>query len=157
VPPTWVTHRQLPAMNFMSGKCFVDTNILVYVEDLSAGGKCARAQELTSGLWDSGKAVVSTQVLQELYIALRRRLKIPVSIPDASGIVRDYFEWEVVINNQQSIIRAAELENRYKVSFWDGLILQAAERAGAELMYSEDLSHGQTYGSVKVLNPFLDS
>jgi predicted nucleic acid-binding protein len=141
----------------MSGKCFVDTNVLVYVYDLSAGVKCSRAQELTSELWDLRKGVVSTQVLQELYIALRRRLKIPVSIADASGIVRDYFEWEVVINGRDSIIRAAELEARYKISFWDGLILQAAERAGADLMYSEDLSHGQIYGSVKVLNPFTDS
>ena len=141
----------------MSGKCFVDTNILVYVHDLSAGAKCSRAQELTSELWDSGKGVVSTQVLQELYIALRRRLKIAVSIADAAEILRDYFQWEVVVNNRDSIIRAAELEARYKISFWDGLILQAAERAGAELMYSEDLSHGQMYGSVRVLNPFLDS
>jgi len=141
----------------MSGKCFVDTNVLVYVEDLSTGPKCARAQELTSDLWDSGKGVVSTQVLQELYIALRRRLKILVSIADASEIVRDYFEWEVVINNRDSIIRAAELEARYKISFWDGLILQAAERVGAQVIYSEDLSHGQIYGNVKVLNPFTDS
>jgi predicted nucleic acid-binding protein len=144
-------------MNFMSGKCFVDTNILVYVHDLSAGAKCSRAQELTSELWDSRKGVVSTQVLQELYIALRRRLRIPVSIANAAEILRDYFQWEVVINNRDSIIRAAEFEARFKISFWDGLILQAAERAGADLTYSEDLSHGQIYGSVRVLNPFMDS
>ena len=141
----------------MSGKCFVDTNVLVYVHDLSAGAKCKRAQKLTSELWDSRKGVVSTQVLQELYIALRRRLKIPVSIADAVEILRDYFQWEVVTNSRESIIRAAELEARYKVSFWDGLILQAADRGGANVVYSEDLSHGQIYGSVKVLNPFLDS
>ncbi len=141
----------------MSGKCFVDTNILVYVHDLSAGAKCSRAQELTSELWDSRKGVVSTQVLQELYIALRRRLRIPVSIANAAEILRDYFQWEVVINNRDSIIRAAEFEARFKISFWDGLILQAAERAGADLMYSEDLSHGRIYGSVRVLNPFMDS
>jgi predicted nucleic acid-binding protein len=141
----------------MNGKCFVDTNILVYVHDLSAGVKCVRAQELTSDLWDSRKGVISTQVLQELYIALRRRLKIPLSIAAASEIVRDYFEWEVVVNNRDSIIRAAELEARYRVSFWDGLILQAAERVGAEAIYSEDFSHGQDYGNGRVLNPFLDS
>ena len=141
----------------MSGKCFVDTDILVYVHDLSAGAKCSRAQELTSELWDSGKGVVSTQVLQELYIALRRRLRTPVSIANAAEILRDYFQWEVVINNRDSIIRAAEFEARFKISFWDGLILQAAERAGADLMYSEDLSHGRIYGSVRVLNPFMDS
>jgi len=144
-------------MNFMSGKCFVDTNVLVYVHDLSAGAKCLRAQELTRDLWDSQNGVISTQVLQELYSALRRRLKVPVSVADARAVVQDYFQWEVVINNRDSIIRATEIEVRFKVSFWDGLILQAAEKASASLLYSEDLSHGQFYGSVRVMNPFLAS
>lgn len=140
----------------MSGKCFVDTNVLVYVHDLSAGAKCLRAQELTRDLWDSQNGVVSTQVLQELYSALRRRLKTPMSVVDAGAILQDYFQWEVVTNNRDSIIRATEIEARFKISFWDGLILQAAERAGASVVYSEDLSHGQSYGSVRVMNPFLD-
>lgn len=140
----------------MSGRCFVDTNILVYVHDLSAGAKCRRAQELTRDLWDSQNGVVSTQVLQELYFALRRRLKISLSVVDARAIVRDYFQWEVVINNRDSIIRATEIEAQFRISFWDGLVLQAAEKAGASLVYSEDLSHGQLYGSVRVMNPFLD-
>jgi predicted nucleic acid-binding protein len=141
-------------MNFMSGKCFVDTNVLVYVHDLSAGEKCVRAQELTRELWDSQNGVISTQVLQELYIALRRRLKIPMSVAGAGAILRDYFEWEVVVNNRESILRATEVEARFKISFWDGLILQAAERAGAAVLYTEDLSHGQMYGTVQVVNPF---
>ena len=140
----------------MSGKCFVDTNVLVYVHDLSAGEKCLRAQKLTGELWDSQKGVISTQVLQELYLALRRRLKTPMSVTGAGAILRDYFHWEVVINNRESILRATEVEGRFKISFWDGLILQAAERAGAAVLYSEDLSHGQSYGSVRVMNPFLD-
>src|SRR5258708_28591747 len=97
-------------MNSMSGRCFVDTNVLVYIHDLSAGAKCLRAQELTRGLWDSQTGVVSTQVLQELYIALRRRLKTPLSVAEAGAIVRDYFQWEVVTNNRDSIIRATEIE-----------------------------------------------
>jgi predicted nucleic acid-binding protein len=141
-------------MNFMSGKCFVDTNVLVYVHDLSAGAKCWRAQELTRDLWDSQSGVISTQVLQELYIALRRRLKIPFSVADAGAILRDYFQWEVVINNRDAIIRATEIEARFKISFWDGLILQAAEKAGTTVLYTEDLSHGQMYGTVRALNPF---
>jgi predicted nucleic acid-binding protein len=139
----------------MNAKCFVDTNVLVYAHDLSTGAKCFRAQELTRGLWESRMGVISTQVLQELYSALRRRLKVPMPIADAGEILRDYFRWEVVINNRDSIIRAAENEARFKISFWDGLILQAAERVGANILYSEDLSHKQNYGSVTVLNPFL--
>lgn len=141
----------------MSGKCFVDTNVLVYVHDLSAGKKCLQAQELTTDLWNSQIGVISTQVLQELYIALRRRLKTPLSVTDAGAILRDYFHWEVVINNRDSIIRATEIETQFRISFWDGLILQAAERAGAALVYSEDLAHGQFYGSVRVMNPFIAS
>ena len=76
---------------------------------------------------------------------------------EAERILKDYFTWEIVVNTRESVLRAISLETRYKISFWDGLILQAAERAGADLMYSEDLSHGQIYGNVKVLNPFTDS
>jgi len=141
-------------MNFMSGKCFVDPNVLVYGHDLSAGDKCLRAQELTRELWDSQNGVTSTQVLQELYIVLRHRLKTPVSATDAGAILRDYFQWEVVINHRDAIIRATEIEARFKISFWEGLILQAAERAGAAVLYTEDLSHGQMYGTVRVVNPF---
>src|ERR1700720_1798746 len=116
-------------MNFMSDKCFVDTNILVYTQDLAAGDKCSRAQALTSQLWELRKGVISTQVLQELYAALRRKLKSPMSSLEAAEVLQDYSEWEVVVNNRESIFRAIDIESRYKISFWDALILQAAERA----------------------------
>jgi predicted nucleic acid-binding protein len=138
----------------MSGKFFVDTNILVYAEDRSAGTKCLRSQELVQQLWEARQGVTSTQVLQELYLALRRKLRNPISPSEAERIVRDYFEWEVVINNRASLLRAIELETRYRISFWDGLMLQAAERAGAKTVYSEDLSHGQSYAGIRVVNPF---
>src|ERR1041385_3759492 len=136
----------------MNGKCFVDTNILVYVHDLSAGEKCARAQELVQSLWNSEKGVISTQVLQELYAAFRRKLKTPMSIAEAQAAIEDYFRWEVVINNRNSIIRATEFEAKFKISFWDALILQAAEIANVEILYSEDLSHNGRYGKVLVQN-----
>ncbi len=140
----------------MSDKCFVDTNVLVYAADLSAGKKCARSQQLTKELWDMRKGVISTQVLQELYVALRRKLKTPMSALEIEDTLSDYFEWEVVINNRSSLLRAIELETRYQISFWDGLMLQAAERAGAGVVYSEDLSHGQTYAGIRVVNPFVN-
>jgi len=138
----------------MNGKCFVDTNILVYAHDHSAGAKCEKALLLTAELWDSGTGVLSTQVLQELYIALRRKVSSPLSVSETEQILRDYFAWEIVVNNRESVIRAISMETRYKVSFWDGLILQAAERAGATVLYTEDLSHSQMYGTVRVRNPF---
>ena len=139
----------------MSDKCFVDTNILVYTQDLAAGEKCSRAQALTSELWEVRKGVISTQVLQELYIALRRKLKSPMSALEAAEVLQDYAEWEVIVNNRESIFRAIEIESRYKISFWDGLMLQAAERAGARTVYSEDLSHGGRYAGMLVVNPFI--
>ena len=139
----------------MSDKFFVDTNILVYTQDLSAGAKCLRAQELTRELWELRKGVISTQVLQELYMALRRKLKVRMSAAQAGEVLRDYFEWEVVINNRESIVRAIEIEDRYRVSFWDGLMLQAAEKAGARIVYSEDLTHRGTYAGIVVVNPFI--
>jgi predicted nucleic acid-binding protein len=101
--------------------------------------------------------VISTQVLQELYIALRRKVSSPISAAEAAQILQDYSAWEIVVNTQESILRAIAFETRYKISFWDGLILQAAQKAGAATVYSEDMSHGQLYGDVRVLNPFLDS
>lgn len=141
----------------MSDKCFVDTNILVYSQDLAAGDKCSRAQVLMNALWEDRNGVISTQVLQELYIALRRRLKSPMSAIEAAEILRDYSEWQVVVNNRESIFRAIDIETRYKVSFWDALILQAAEQAGAKTVYSEDLSHGARCAGVQVVNPFVSS
>lgn len=141
----------------MSDKCFVDTNILVYSQDRAAGDKCSRAQVLINALWEDRNGVISTQVLQELYIALRRRLKSPMSAVEAAEILRDYSEWQVVVNNRESIFRAIDIETRYKISFWDALILQAAEQAGAKTVYSEDLSHGARYAGVQVVNPFIAS
>jgi len=141
----------------MSDKCFVDTNILVYSQDRAAGDKCSRAQVLINALWEDRNGVISTQVLQELHIALRRRLKSPMSAVEAAEILRDYSEWQVVVNNRESIFRAVDIETRYKISFWDALILQAAEQAGAKTIYSEDLSHGARYAGVQVVNPFIAS
>lgn len=66
-----------------------------------------------------------------------------------------YASWQVVVNTGSSVLRALELEQRYQISFWDAMIVQAAESAGCEVLYSEDLPHGQEYGSVLVVNPFL--
>ena len=65
----------------------------------------------------------------------------------------DYLSWEVVVNTGESVLEALEIENRHGISFWDALVIQAAESSGAEVLYSEDLSEGQSYGSVRVVNP----
>jgi predicted nucleic acid-binding protein len=140
----------------MSDKCFVDTNILVYAHDRSTGVKNQRARMLIEQLWDSGTGVLSTQVLQELCLNLRRKASNPLPTNEVRMLIGEYSTWEMVTNTPESVLRALDIEVRYKVSFWDALILQAAEHAGASILYSEDLSAGQRYGAVQVVNPLVD-
>jgi predicted nucleic acid-binding protein len=142
-------------MNFMSGKCFVDTNILVYAHDRSAGVKHQRAQRLLEQLWDSGQGVLSTQVLQELCINLRRKISHPLPVDEVRLLIRDYATWEVVTNTSESVLQALDIELRYRTSFWDTLILQAAESAGATILYTEDLAIAQRYRAIQVVNPLI--
>jgi len=137
----------------MSDKCFVDTNILMYAHDASAGAKHDRAKALVEELWRDRTGVVSTQVLQELAVNLRRKAGRPLDAKASRDIVTDYLTWQVVVNSGESILDALDLEARYRISFWDALVLQAADASGAEVLYSEDLSDGQTYGPVRVVNP----
>jgi len=138
----------------MSGKCFVDTNVLVYAHDADAGAKHLRAKEVLDELWDSGNGVISTQVLQELCLNVRRKYRRPFSLEETQILIQTYTRWEVVINDTKSILEALAFEERYKVSFWDALILQAAESAGVETLLSEDLAAGQRYSGFRVENPF---
>ena len=137
----------------MSDKFFVDTNILVYAHDRSTGSKHQLARSLIEKLWNSGGGVLSTQVLQELCVNLRRKPSHPLSAEETRGLIQDYLSWEVVINTGESVLQALDIEVRYKISFWDALVVQAAGSSGATILYSEDLSDGQTYGLVRVINP----
>ena len=140
----------------MTGKAFVDTNILVYAHDRGAGPKHELAKDLVRRLWTDQTGSLSTQVVQEFYVNVRRKARNPVSLAEARSLVEDYLHWHVVVNDGETILQALDLEARYQVSFWDALILRAAQRSGAPILYSEDLSNGQSYGRVRVVNPFVD-
>jgi predicted nucleic acid-binding protein len=138
----------------MNGKSFVDTNILLYAHDHQTGPRSVTAQELLKKLWQENRGVLSTQVLQEFCVNARRKSIHPIDLDELREAILDFLGWEIVVNSAQSILRALDIEARHKVSFWDALILQAAESAGCEVLYSEDLSHGQEYNGVLVINPF---
>ena len=140
----------------MSDKYFVDTNILMYAHDTAAGAKHERAKALVEELWRNRSGVVSTQVLQELCVNLRRKAGRPLDLKTVREIVGDYLAWDVVVNTGTSILEALDIEERYRISFWDALVIQAAEASGAALLYSEDLSNRQMYGTVEVVNPLLE-
>jgi predicted nucleic acid-binding protein len=72
-------------------------------------------------------------------------------------LLRDYSTWEIVMNTAASILGALDIESRYETSFWDALILHAAEASGATILYSENLAKGQRYGAIRVVNPLVDS
>jgi len=140
----------------MPDKYFVDTNLLMYAHDRSAGVKHQRARQLIERLWISGQGVLSTQVLQELCINLRRKIARPLPVEEVRRLIQDYLSWEIVVNAPASVIQALEIEVRYKTSFWDALVLQAAESSGAAFLYSEDLASGQKYGPIEVINPLTE-
>jgi predicted nucleic acid-binding protein len=139
----------------MADKFFVDTNILIYAHDRSAGIKHQRARHAIERLWATGQGVLSTQILQELCINLRRKLARPLPVDEVRRLIQDYLSWEIVANSPEAVLKALEIEVRYKISFWDALVLQAAEESGAAILYSEDLAAGQNYGPVQVMNPLL--
>lgn len=138
----------------MSGKSFVDSNVLIYAHNRAAGIKQQRAAALLEQLWAMGEGILSTQVLQEFCINVRRKIPRPFTLDETARVVQQYLYWHVVVNTPASVIDALALEARYRVSFWDALILSAAQIGGAETLYSEDFSHGQVYGSVTAINPF---
>lgn len=136
----------------MSARAFFDTNILLYIH----GGdvrKRERATELFDHYTQDGAAFLSTQVVQEFYAAGSRKLRIPrPQLHEATSILLDL---PLVVLTPVHIARALDCEDKYKISFWDALILAAAEAGHAEILYTEDLNHGQKYGAVTVQNPFL--
>lgn len=119
--------------------------------DRQAGSKHERAKDLIAGLWTSRQGVLSTQVLQEFCVNVQRKAQ--VSAENMRSMVQDFLKWQVVVNTGESVLGALEIEAKHQLSFWDSLIVYAAQVAKAEILYSEDFNDGQIYGSVRVVNP----
>lgn len=134
---------------------FVDTNIFVYAYDRTAGNKFERARELMERLWDSGEGIVSTQVLEEFYVCVTGKIPQPLKPDRARDIVADLGTWQVARLEVSDVLKASRLSERFRLSFWDGLILAAAQKEDAQIVWSEDFSHGQNYDEVTVRNPFV--
>lgn len=139
----------------MTDKVFVDTNILVYAHDLDAGQKHQSAASLVRVVWETENGVLSTQVLQEFYVNVTRKIPKPLAAARARGIVANYMNWQIEINGADTILFASEIEERHQLSFWDAMIVAAAIRVGAVELLTEDLNHGQVIEGVKIRNPFV--
>jgi len=136
----------------MSVEVFVDTNLLYYANTESPDPRHARARQLIEPLWSGpGKAAISVQVLQELHVNLIRKGGLD---PAASWRrVSDYLAWKVIDNDRLLLAAAFDVQTRWKLSYWDSLIVAAAQRSGAPLLWSEDLAEGQRYDELRVINP----
>lgn len=133
---------------------FVDTNILLYAHDRSAGSKHEVARELLARLWGTRSGMLSTQVLQEFYINATRKLQRPMSAPAARRIIARYSNWPVHQIRPADIIAASELEKGHRLHFWDALVIISAARAGAAILMTEDLQHRRQIAGLVVVNPF---
>lgn len=134
-------------------KAFFDSNIFLYMQTAAEPLKQARARELVEHYGSANRIVVSTQVVQEFFSVGLRKLALPRE--QAKETVRILLSYPLVLLGPPHILHAIEIEERYQISFWDALILAAAESGGAEVLFTEDLNDGQRYGPVLVRNPFL--
>lgn len=136
----------------MIGGNFFDTNVLLYLYNEMHREKQARARALFREHAAKGDLILSTQVLQEFYSVGSRELGLPR--PLLRRAIELLIEQSVVVVGTVHILEATELEERYRISFWDALVCSAANSRGASVLYTEDLNDGQRYGAVTVRNPF---
>lgn len=139
----------------MRGRSFVDTNVFVYCFDAGEPAKRKRSLAILEGDSDVGDLVLSTQVLQEFYAAVTRKLKRPLPAPDAAAAVQELAKLSVVQIDLAMVISAVADCQAHQLSLWDALILRSALTASCERVLTEDLQHGFMFGSVRVENPFL--
>jgi len=139
----------------MTGRCFVDTNVLVYADDRSAGPKRYQARKLIQDVMRTKTGVLSLQVLQEYFAVATRKLGI--SAESARRRVELLGRLDVVILGVQDLLTAIDLHRLHGFSIWDALVIRAALNAGCRVIYSEDLQEGRRLEGLEVVNPFRDS
>jgi len=137
----------------MAAEFFFDTNILLYAYDTDAGEKRTRALALVGEAFKyPTRYAASVQVLQEFFVNFIRAGQTDES---AATLLDDFSRWHIVATTHDLFLHGLQVRARWQLSLWDAMIIAAAEQAGAATLYTEDLNHGQFYGSVRAINPFL--
>jgi len=131
---------------------FVDTNVLVYAHDGGSGAKHQRSVELLTRLFEEGSGALSIQVLSEFYVAATNRLGMRSEMVEA--VIHDLGSWTIHRPSHGDLLKASRLHRRYRVVWWDAMILNSAIESGCSILWTEDLSDGQRYSSVTAKNPF---
>lgn len=135
-------------------RAFVDTNVLVYAHDAAAGQRLVRARDVLRSLWSESRGCVSIQVLQEFFVTVTRRLPVRLDSATAAAAVEDYARWSVHEPSAVDVLAAIDLHEQVQISFWDAMIVRSASALGCDVLYTEDLSAGQRYDDVLVVDPF---
>ncbi len=137
----------------MNAARFLDTNILLYAYDLDAPAKREKALRIVEEGWISpGSSSISVQILQELHVNLEKK---GISKREIRALISDYSRWPVVESTLSLLHTGMAEQSRWKLSFWDSMILAAARSSGASELITEDLNHLQDYDGLRVVNPFL--
>lgn len=133
---------------------FLDTNILVYAYDRSAGHKHKLAVQLMEECWKNENGCLSVQVLQEFYVTVTRKISLPLDHQATRQIVADLTQWHIHTPKATDLLQAIDLKHTYQLTLWDAQIIQSASCLGCKQLLSEDLSLGQVFGELRVVNPF---
>src|SRR5947209_410825 len=141
----------------MSGRAFLDTSVLVYLYDTDAPEKQEAARRVLEHGADDGWLVISTQVLQEFYASVTKKFAKRLSDTEIVLAMQGLRRLRTIQVDVPMIFEAIEVARRFKISFWDGLIVRAALSAGCARLLTEDLQHGLRIGALTVENPFLGS
>ena len=136
-------------------RCFVDTNVLIYLFDNDSPSKQARAQALLDEERD--RIVLSTQVLGEFYVNVARKLEQPLPQDAAARAVVDFSRFDVQSVTAELVLAAVRRSRSSLLSYWDSLIVETARNAGAEILFTEDLQHGQEIDGLRIVNPFVNA
>ena len=138
----------------MADKVFVDTNVLVYARDASEPEKQHKASAWMAYLWTNRNGRLSFQVLQEFYVTVTQKLDPGLNKQDAREDIRSLQSWGPIIVNERVVEKAWVIQDRYQLSWWDSLIVGAAQAGNCKYVLTEDLNEDQRFGDLIVVNPF---
>ena len=140
----------------MSGRFFLDTNVFAYTFDAQAPAKAKRASQLIRQAVDTGNGIVSYQVVQEFFNLAFRRFQHPMSVAEAEQYLITVFRPLLAVHSSPALyVEAMRIAGRYRLSWYDSIVVAAALQSECDLLYSEDLQHGQMIEGLLIKNPFL--
>jgi predicted nucleic acid-binding protein len=139
----------------MSVNCFVDTNILVYFRDSSEIEKQIIAEKWLEAIWEKQIGRLSYQVLNEYYVTVTQKLVPGMDRESARMDVKNLMAWNPIAIEKSIVENGWVIQEQYHFSWWDALIVSAAQKANCAILLSEDLQHNQIIGNLTIINPFL--